>query len=166
MTVAAFVADIPDVTCEQLAKLFAWTQSKFKESKINMNADRASYTLSALCLDGSTKTVRQWQSLIRTNLINWGVEMPKAQKNWLRGVTAEEYQSIMVQIAAPDVAAPNPSSPASEQNEECEEAKMQPALPMSGMAQACGANAPSAGFGLRLPRNLLCQEGRRMVRSC
>ena len=80
MTVAAFVADIPDVTCEQLAKLYAWTQSKFKESKINMNADRASYTLCAVCLDGSSKTVRQWQSLIRTNLINWGVEMPKAQQ--------------------------------------------------------------------------------------
>ncbi len=92
--VRAFVADIPDVTPEQLAKLYAWTQSKFKESNINMNAD-SSYALCALCPDGSSKTVRQWQSLIRTNLINWGVEMPKAQKNWLRGVTAEEYQSII-----------------------------------------------------------------------
>ena len=170
-SVRAFVADIPDVTCEQLAKLYAWTQSKFKESKINITPDRSSYTLSALCLDGSTKTVRQWQSLLRTNLVNWDVELPKGQKNWLRGVSAEEYQSIMDQIAAPDVAAPNhPSSPASEENEECEEAspKMQPALPMSGSAQACNADAPSARieYGLRLPRNLLCSEGRRMVRSC
>ena len=135
-----------------------------------MNAEGSSYTLCAVCLDGSSKTVRHWQSLIRTNLINWGVEMPKAQKNWLRGVSAEEYQSIMDQVTPPDVAASNPSSPASEQNEECEEAspKMQPALPMSGSAQACNADAPSARieYGLRLPRNLLCSEGRRMVRSC
>ena len=167
-SVGAFVADIPDVTCEQLAKLYAWTQSKFKESQINMDADRSSYTLSALCLDGSTKTVRQWQSLLRTNLLNWGVELPKGQKNWLRGVSAEEYQSIMDQVAPPDVAAPNhPSSPTREQNDEASP-KMQLALPMSGSAQACNADAPSARieYGLRLPRNLLCSEGRRMVRSC
>ena len=156
-SVAAFVADIPDVTPEQLAKLYAWTQAKFKESQINMNADRSSYTISALCLDGSAKTVRQWQSLVCTNLLNWGVEMPKAQKNWLRGVSAKEYQSI---IQIPDVT-PNPSSPTSEK---CEDRKMQPALPMSGSAQGCGADATSAGFGLQLPRKLLTQ--RRIVRSC
>ena len=148
--VGAFVADIPDVTPEQLAKLYAWTQSKFKRSQIGMNADGSSYTLSALCPDPA-KTKRHWQSLLGTNMKHWGVEIPKGQK-WLRAVSAEEYESI---IQTP-YAAPTPSSPASEPNEECEKAspKLQ-AFPISGSAHGCGA---SAHFGLQLPRNLLTQS--------
>ncbi len=161
--VVAFVADIPaDLSPEQLAKLYAWTQSKFKLSQISMNADGSSYTLSAMCPDGSTKTKRHYQSLLGTNLKHWGVEHPKGQR-WLRAVSAEEYQLI---IKTPDFAAPTPaSSPSSEQNE-CEDAspKMLPDPPMSGSAQVGGTDASSAHFGLQLPRNLLTQ--RRMVRSC
>ena len=150
--VVAFVADIPaDLSPEQLAKLYAWTQSKFKRSQIGMNADGSSYTLSALCPDPA-KTKRHWQSLLGTNMKHWGVEIPKGQK-WLRAVSAEEYESI---IQTP-YAAPTPSSPASEPNEECEKAspKMQ-AFPISGSAHGCGG--ASAHFGLQLPRNLLTQS--------
>ena len=154
--VGAFVADIPDVTPEQLAKLYAWTQSKFKRSQIGMNADGSSYTLSALCPDPA-KTKRHWQSLLGTNMKHWGVEIPKGQK-WLRAVSAEEYESI---IQTP-YAAPTPSSPASEPNEECEKASSPklPAFPISGSAHhGCGGAS-----ALQLPRNLLTQ--RRMVQSC
>ena len=39
--------------------------------------------------------MRCWQRLLRTNLLNWGAELPKSQKGWLRGVTAEEYESLV-----------------------------------------------------------------------
>ncbi len=152
--VVAFVADIPaDLSPEQLAKLYAWTQSKFKRSQIGMNADGSSYTLSALCPDPA-KTKRHWQSLLGTNMKHWGVEIPKGQK-WLRAVSAEEYESIIQTDAAPTPSA----SPASEQTEVCEDAsspKMLPAPPMSGSAHGCGG--ASAHFGLQLPRNLLTQS--------
>ena len=77
MAVRAFVADIPtSVSDEALAKLYTWSREKFEQRDIALQED-GSYVLGALVPEGINKNVRYWQRLLRTNLLNWGVEMPK-----------------------------------------------------------------------------------------
>ena len=94
MAVRALFAEIPPLSPEVLAKLWSWSKEKFERSDVHMNLDE-SHVLLALCTEeGQNKTVRDWQRLLRTNLQNWGAELPKAQKGWLRGITVQEYESV------------------------------------------------------------------------
>ena len=100
--VRAFVADLPDLTPEQLASAYAWAKKKFEKSQIQRRDE--GYTLAALCLE--EKTVRKWQSLIRTNLQNWNVALPSAPvKGWLRALSADAYAAIQ---ATPDASGEEP----------------------------------------------------------
>ena len=95
MAVRAFVADIPtSVSDEALAKLYTWSREKFEQRDIVLQED-GSYVLGALVPEGINKNVRDWQRLLRTNLLNWGVEMPKLQKGWLRAVSMEQYVELV-----------------------------------------------------------------------
>ena len=92
MKARAFVADLPDLSPEQLALAYGWCKKKFDQFDIHRCGEEK-YVLVALCRkDEEGKTVRQWQSLIRTNLQNWHVTLPTTvQKGWLRAVSAEDY---------------------------------------------------------------------------
>ena len=86
--VRAFVADIPELNPEQLAKLYEWSKNKFEHSDIQMNTD-GSHLFCAICPDG-TKDLRSWQRLLRTNLLNWKIALPKAQKGWVREIPQDD----------------------------------------------------------------------------
>ena len=92
--VRAFVADMPDMTPEQLASAYAWAKKKFERWGIQPRD--GGYLLAALCSE--EKSVRNWQSLMRTNMQHWKVDLPTTpQKGWLadaqppRGVSIGRY---------------------------------------------------------------------------
>jgi hypothetical protein len=90
--VRAFVADLPDLSPEQLAHAYTWAKKKFERWGIQPRD--GGYLLAALCSE--EKSVRNWQSLMRTNMQHWKVDLPTTpQKGWLRALSTEEYESIL-----------------------------------------------------------------------
>lgn len=97
--VRAFVADMPDMTPEQLASAYAWASKKKEFEKWSIQASDGGYLLATLCQD--EKSVRQWQSLVRTNLQHWVVTLPNTpQKRWLRALSADQYDEAIVSATA------------------------------------------------------------------
>ena len=82
----SFEADLPELTEEQLMKLYTWGQSSCEAFDVRMHEDMTMVLLATRKKPGS---VRDHMRLLRTNLINWGVALPTKQKGWLRLVTGE-----------------------------------------------------------------------------
>ena len=77
-------ADLPELTTEQLAKLYVWGQASCEHFDVRMNGD------GTMALDARRKrpdTARGHMRLLRTNLINWGVSLPMKQSGWLRVIS-------------------------------------------------------------------------------
>ena len=72
----AFVADLPDMTGEQMEKLYAWGQSSCEQFDVHMQ-DGGAMTLVAVRKKSASQ--REHQRLLRTNLQNWGVSLPAKQ---------------------------------------------------------------------------------------
>ena len=85
-TSKSFEADLPELTPEQLTKLYAWGQSSCEHLDVRMRPDTSMVLTATRKKAGS---VRDHMRLLRTNLINWGVALPTKQKGWLRLVTDE-----------------------------------------------------------------------------
>ena len=78
----AFVADLPEMSVEQLEKLYSWGQSSCERSDIHMRGGGGAMTLVAV--RKKSGTARDHMRLLRTNLQNWGVALPAKQTGWLR----------------------------------------------------------------------------------
>ena len=96
MKVKAFAADLPDLSPEQLAQVYGWCKKKFDKFDVQERGGQG-YLLVAVCKDQEAKSIRQWQTLIRTNLQHWRVDLPTtAQRGWLRAVSADEYEEAIL----------------------------------------------------------------------
>ena len=104
-----FEADLPELTPEQLTKLYTWGQTSCEPFDVRMNQDM-SMTLTAT--RRKSDHARGHQRLLRTNLVNWGVELPGKQMGWLRlqsDVHADSQDSVATQSASgPKDSTPRP----------------------------------------------------------
>ena len=83
-TSKTFEADLPELTPEQLTKLYAWGQSSCEHLDVRMKPDMTMVLVATRKKAGS---VRDNMRLLRTNLLNWGVVLPTKQLGWLRLIT-------------------------------------------------------------------------------
>ena len=82
-----FVADLPLLEDEALAKLYTWGKSTCVRFDVHMKSDG----LILVAQRKKSGTCRDHMRLLRTNLQNWGVSnLPVKQTGWLRIVPAEE----------------------------------------------------------------------------
>ena len=91
-TSKSFEADLPDMTEEQLSKLYLWGKSSCEAFDARMNRDM---TMIVVATRKKTGTVRDHMRLLRTNLLNWGVSLPSKQVGWLRLVTDDGKSAEM-----------------------------------------------------------------------
>ena len=77
----SFVADLPSLNETQLVKLHAWIQKSCTAGDVHLNPDG---TMRLVCTRGKAVDKRQHQRTLRTNLLNWGVELENRQTDWLR----------------------------------------------------------------------------------
>ena len=83
-TSKSFEADLPELTPDQLTKLYAWGQSSCEHLDVRMKPDMTMVLVATRKKAGS---VRDNMRLLRTNLLNWGVSLPAKQLGWLRLIT-------------------------------------------------------------------------------
>ena len=83
----SFVADLPSLNETQLVKLHAWIQKSCTTGDVHLNPDG---TMKLVCTRSKAVDKRQHQRTLRTNLLNWGVELENRQTDWLRLVDEEE----------------------------------------------------------------------------
>ena len=103
----AFVADLPEMSVEQLEKLYSWGQSSCERSDIHMRGGGGAMTLVAV--RKKSGTARDHMRLLRTNLQNWGVALPAKQTGWLRLVDedASAEDKISQALTAVDASIPD-----------------------------------------------------------
>ena len=82
-TSTSFVADLPPMDADQLAKMYTWGKTSCNRFDVHMKQDGFTLVVERK-KDG---TVREHQRMLRTNLKNWGVDMPEKMKDWLRIVS-------------------------------------------------------------------------------
>ena len=107
-TSASFVADLPPMDADQLAKMYTWGKTSCSRFDVHMKQD--GFTL--VVERKKAGTVREHQRMLRTNLKNWGVDMPEKMKDWLRIVSdAEQIPAAPEQYeSATSVLSPAPST--------------------------------------------------------
>ena len=96
-TSKSFEADLPELTEDQLTKLYAWGQSSCEHFDVRMNPDMSMALLATRKKSGS---VRDHMRLLRTNLVNWGVSLPTKQVGWLRLMMDEGSSGGAALVAA------------------------------------------------------------------
>ena len=105
----AFVADLPDLSEEQLEKLYAWGNSSCERFDLHLQ-EGGSMTLVAV--RKKSGSARDHMRLLRTNLQNWGVSLPAKQTGWLRLVdesaSADGMPQAPTTMAFPDEGAADP----------------------------------------------------------
>ena len=72
----AFVADLPDLSEEQLEKLHAWGNSSCEQFDLHMQEGGSMTLVAVRKKNGSA---RDHMRLLRTDLQNWGVSLPAKQ---------------------------------------------------------------------------------------
>ena len=102
-----FEADLPELTENQLAKLYAWGQSSCEAFDLRMNPNMSMMLVATRKKAG---TVRDHMRLLRTNLLNWGVSLPDKQMGWLRLVD-EKPQSTGFTTASQQKITPRSPKP-------------------------------------------------------
>ena len=102
-----FEADLPELSPEQLSKLYTWGQTSCDTFDLRMNSDMSMVLFARRRKAG---TVRDFQRLLRTNLINWGVSLPTKQVGWLR-LISEESRDPSVEDRASAATPPSSSHP-------------------------------------------------------
>ena len=163
--VRAFVADMPDMNPEQLALAYSWASKKKEFEKWSIQARDGGYLLAAVCQD--EKSVRQWQSLVRTNLQHWNVSLATTpQKGWLRAISAEQYEEIIGEDEACDTGESETWEYAHKEPHEQAStptvAQVTPVPPVAQVTTSTVADFTALGFGrLSLPENLLYNGGER-----
>ena len=51
-----------------------------------------------ICLREDHKSVRDYQRLLRTNLLNWGVTLPQKQIGWVQQINNEDYEALKTAV--------------------------------------------------------------------
>ena len=77
----SYVADLPSLTETHLAKLHTWIQKSCTAGDVHLNPDGS---MKLVCTRSKAVDKRQHQRTLRTNLLNWGVELEDRQADWLR----------------------------------------------------------------------------------
>ena len=102
-----FEAALPELSSEQLSKLYTWGQTSCDTFDLRMNSDM---TMVLSATRKKTDTARGHMRLLRTNLVNWGVSLPTKQVGWLR-LRTEESRAPSVEDRAAEATHPSPSHP-------------------------------------------------------
>ena len=92
-TSASFVADLPPMDADQLAKMYTWGKTSCNRFDVHMKQD--GFTL--VVERKKAGNVREHQRVLRTNLKNWGVDMPEKMKDWLRIVSDADQLTAPVE---------------------------------------------------------------------
>ncbi len=91
-TSTCFVAKLPEsVTDHQLEKLVKWAHETCVKSDVVMTKEGRMHLVA---IRKEPKTARDYQRLLRTNLQNWGAELPAKQTGWLKLVAEDQYEAI------------------------------------------------------------------------
>ena len=93
----SFEADLPELTEEQLMKLYTWGQSSCEAFDVRMHEDMSMVLIATRKKQDS---VRGHMRLLRTNLLNWGVSLQNKQMGWLRLVADEGNSAGAAEEAA------------------------------------------------------------------
>ena len=108
-TAVGFDATLPEsMTDDHLERMFNWAKETCKSSDVYMREGK----LHLIATRKEPKTVRQFQSLLRTSLSNWGVELPAKMSGWLELVSQEDFEKRRqepyqnTQAEKPDMIAP------------------------------------------------------------
>ena len=92
-TGAHFVATLPaSMTDDQLLKVVEWSKQACVKSDVTMRCDGRCELVAE---SKKKKTAREFQRNIRTNMLNWGMDLPSKQTGWLRIVSEEEFNDIL-----------------------------------------------------------------------
>ena len=102
-----FEADIPELSESQVEKLYAWGKSSCEKFDVRRNGDMSMVLIATRKKQDS---VRGHMRMLRTNLLNWGVNLPTKQVGWLR-LIMDEGNSAEMNGAAGKEAADAPSNP-------------------------------------------------------
>ena len=137
MTLSAYFAvQLPDLTDEQLVKVYTWGKETCVQSNLVMKKEGGFLLIAQ---KEEARDLRSRQRLMATNLKHWGLDISSQPKHWVRLLTCEQYDAISrPEETARGVADPN-EAPA-------EEAPAMPTL--------CHAASPAL-LRLELPPNLL-----------
>ena len=105
-TSKSFEAELPELTEDQLTRLYAWGQSSCEHLDVRMKPDMS---MMLIATRKKQDSVRGHMRLLRTNLLNWGVALPTKQVGWLR-LIMDEGNSAEMNGAAGKEAADAPSN--------------------------------------------------------
>ena len=75
---------------EQMEKAFHWAKNNCVESDFAV----IDGNINVIAKRKKKQTAREFQRLLRTNLINWKVELPEKQIGWLKLITEDEYDEL------------------------------------------------------------------------
>ena len=84
-----FIAYLPDMSVEHLAKLYTWASKSCVKSDL---VSLPSGQMKIVGVRAEPRSLRTLQRLLRTNLLNWGVELPPSQPGWLKLIREEDYE--------------------------------------------------------------------------
>ena len=88
-----FIATLPNtLSDEQFEKLHAWSQNNCVRS--DFVRDRTDGCIRLLVTRRDPRTQRDYQRLLRTTLLNYGVGLPAKQIGWLRTFDECEYDNM------------------------------------------------------------------------
>ena len=146
-TSKAFVADLPDLTAEQLGKLYTWGESSCEQFDVR----RQSSNLVLVAIRKKHGTVRDHMRLLRTNLINWGVNLPAKQSGWLRLAPDDESAGRLWSLPATSQAASEPV----EREETKHLSKTHAQTPEADISRGALSRTTIPPCLLHLPQNLL-----------
>jgi len=152
-TSKAFIADLPDLTAEQLGKLYTWGQSSCEQFDVHTREDSSMMLVAVRKKPGSA---RDHQRLLRTNLVNWGVNLPAKQSGWLRLAPDNESTLPATSQAASgeredDNHLSETQTPQADIINECRGAPSRTAIPPNDVPPTLR----TGGLLLHLPQNLL-----------
>ena len=75
-----FTATLPEqMSDEQFEKIRKWAQDTCVKSDFRMVGN----CVELMCIRKEARSMRNYQSLMNTNLQNWGCDMPKKQSGWI-----------------------------------------------------------------------------------
>ena len=88
-----FIATLPNtLSDEQFEKLHAWSQNNCVRS--DFVRDRTDGCIRLLVTRRDPRTQRDYQRLLRTTLLNYGVRLPAKQIGWLRTFDECQYDGM------------------------------------------------------------------------
>ena len=89
-TAYGFYASLPDtLTDEQFVRLVKWGKESCQKSDVFMKDG----TMHIIAIRKEAKTARSFQSLLRTLMTNWGVELPQKMVGWLELITPDQFET-------------------------------------------------------------------------